>query len=340
MALDKKNLLTLAKKVANADRKAATVFSYDGENYTYEEMQETLRSELKALASDFNAYRRNQLDLFELIQEVVDDVMPKRVLERYGDIAEVKTYAQGSKPVFVKRTGKMRAKQFITKVGLAGIYEVFKLDTASYDIEMTAYGGAAQIGLEEFMDGLVDFSELLDIVLEGLDEAVYKEIAKAVAVIEKQLPAANKATGAGFVAADFDKLLTISRAYGDPVIYTTLELATKIVPETNWISDVAREQMRNQGYVGVYKGARVVVLPQSFTDDTNSEKVFDPSYALIVPAGSNEKPVKIAIEGQSIVDEFKNYDRSREVQVYKKFGVALDATNDLCVYQDTSLKSD
>ena len=50
--------------------------------------------------------------------------------------------------------------------------EVFKLDKKTFDIETTAYGGAAQIGLEEFLDGTSDpFNEMIDIILEGLDEA-------------------------------------------------------------------------------------------------------------------------------------------------------------------------
>lgn len=197
------------------------------------------------------------------MQEVIDDVLPKRVIEAYGDWAEIKQYGQGKTVQFVKRAGKKRAKQFITKVGLAGIYEVFKLDKEFYEVETTAYGGAAQIGLEEFLDGLIDFADLLDILLEGLDECVYREIAKAMKSVESQLPGANKANGAGFVPAEFDKLLTVSRAYGEPVIYATLELATKIVPETNWISDADKVAMRTQGYVGIYKGCKVIVMPQS-----------------------------------------------------------------------------
>ena len=71
---------------------------------------------------------------------------------------------------------KRRAKQFVTKVGLAGIYEVFKLDGKSYEVPTSAFGGAAQIGFEEFLDGRVDFADVLEIVMEGLDECVYLKL--------------------------------------------------------------------------------------------------------------------------------------------------------------------
>ena len=83
---------------------------------------------------------------------------------------------------------------------------------------------------------------------------------------------------------------------------------------------------------GAVKGHKVVVLNQSFEDETNTVKVIDPSYAWIIPTGSGEKPVKIAFEGQTIVDEYVNYDRSREVQVYKKVGVGIVATDKVFTY--------
>jgi hypothetical protein len=43
------------------------------------------------------------------------------------------------------------------------------------------------------------------------------------------------------------------------------------------------------------------------------------------------------MEGQTIVDEYTNKDRSREIQVYKKVGVGVVMTPDICVYKDTQL---
>ena len=62
-----------------------------------------------------------------------------------------------------------------------------------------------------------------------------------------------------------------------------------------------------------------------------------PSYCWIIPGGA-DKPVKIALEGGTIVDEYVNYDRSREIKVYKKLGVRAIFSNDICMYQNTSLK--
>lgn len=335
--LENKDLIILAKQVAKASRKAPTAYRFGEKEYSFEMLNETLRDEFKELAGTYSLFRKNKNVLFDIMQEVIDEVLPTKILAKYGEFAEIKQYGQGNKPSFVKRTGAKRAKQFITKVGLAGIYEVFKLDKEFFDVTTTAFGGAAQIGLEEFLDGVIDFTTILDIMIEGLDDAMYREIAKALEALTAQLPTANKAAEAGFVETEMDDLLTVASAYGTPVIYATLELARKIVPSANWISNEDKTAMRNQGYVGIYKGTKVVVLPQSFEDETNEVKVMNPQIAYIIPVGGNDKPVKIALEGEAIVDEYQNKDRSREVQVYKKFGVALMVTNDICTYTDTSL---
>lgn len=331
MRLENKDIITLAKKVAGAKSTAST-FSFNGEDYSIGAANEALREQFNLLAGDYNSYRRNKNDIFEIMQEVIDTVLPARIMESYGQFAEIKTYAQGDKPSFVRKTGRARAKQFITRVGLAGIYEVFKLDKSTFDIETAAYGGAAQIGLEEFLDGTADFNEMIDIILEGLDEAVYREIAIALKASVDNLQTANKADGTDFVEANFDPLLTVVRAYGTPVIYATLETAAQIVPAEGWVSNDMKNAMNAQGLVGMYKGAKVVVLPQSFTDETNTEKVMDDNLVYIIPEGANGKPVKVAMEGTTIIDEFENRDRSREIQSYKKFGVAFIVDNDIAVY--------
>ena len=144
-------------------------------------------------------YRENKNMIFSLIEETIDLLLPKKVDENYGQFAETKVYAQGDKPIFtVKGNYHNRAKQFVTKVGLAGIYEVFKLGKErSFELQTSAWGGAAYIGFEEFLDGHVDFAEVTKIIMDGMDEFVYKEIAKALQSTIAQLPEANRVTATG-----------------------------------------------------------------------------------------------------------------------------------------------
>lgn len=335
--MDYEKTLSLMKTVASMDPSVNATYSYNGQTVSYSALNETLRNELNEIVGTYALYRENKNLLFSLVEQTMDDLLPRRVLERYGDFAEVKTFPQGTKPIFKHKLGRMRAKQFITKVGLAGIYEVFKLGEENFEVPTSAIGGAAQIGLEEFLDGRVDFSELTQIVMEGMDELVYREIAKALMSSINQLPAANRASIAGFNEVEFDRLLATAAAYGDPTIYCTYEFAVKMIPASDWISDSLRDERWRNGYFTTYKGRRVVILPQSFEDETNAKKIIDPGYCWIIPNGANGRPVKVAFEGNTIVDEYTNYDRSREIQVYKKVGVVVMMTNDICSYIDTAL---
>lgn len=340
MALERKQLITLAKTVANANPTSQVAYSFGEDKFSYADLNETLRSELREIAGTYALYRENKNTVFALIEETIDDVLPKKVLEQYGQFAEIKTFGQGDRPVFTQRittAAKRRAKQFVTKVGLAGIYEVFKLDGKSYEVPTSAFGGAAQIGFEEFLDGRVDFADVLDIVMEGLDECVYLEIERALKAAVTDLQEANKSTQDSFVETEMDRLIAVADSYGQSTIYCTYEFAATMIPAEGWVSDAMKDQRWNNGYFANYKGHKVIVLPQSYEDETNAVKVIDPSYAWIIPSGS-AKPVKIAFEGGTIVDEYVNYDRSREVQVYKKVGVRAIFSNDICVYQNTSLK--
>ena len=194
-------------------------------------------------------------------------------MQNYGQFADTKTYAQGDKPVFrvrVSEYSKKRAKSFVTRVGLAGRYETFKLDGYTMEVNMAAYGGAAEIGFEEFLDGRITMADVYNLVLEGLDEVVYKEIAKAMTQLANStnIPRANKVKGNTWNENEFDRLVATADVYGKSTIYCTYEFAATIRPMNgtainyNALSDRMKEDLWNNGTFGNYKGHTVIILPQ------------------------------------------------------------------------------
>ena len=340
--LDFNNLLQLMKVTAKADASAPTSYSFNGQNLSYDALNETLRRELNELAGTNAAYRENKNTIFSLIEQTLDEVLPRKVTETYMQFAEVKTFGQGDKPIFRRKlNSNNRAKQFITRVGLAGVYEVFKLGKAeeAFEVRTSAIGGAAQIGFEEFLDGRVDFAEVTRIVYEGMEELIAKEVAHALKASINQLPPANRVAANGFDESEFDRLIYIASNYGVPAIYCTYEFAVKMIPQEAWrYTEGMKEELWRTGRLANYKGHVVTILDQSFEDETNSRKVIDPGYCWIIPAGANSKPVKIAFEGNTLVREDDNRGTwSKEIHVYRKVGVVAMLTNDICCYVDTSL---
>ena len=186
-------------------------------------------------------------------------------------------------------------------------------------------------------------NELLDVLTEALSEKLYIEIQKALVASfsDENRPEANKVEADGFVAEEFDKLINTVRAYGDSVnIYCTFAFASKLYNTPGWSTSLITkdaEDIRNQGYVGTYKGCNVVVLAQSFADDSNTETLINDAYAYIMPAGL-EKPVKIAFEGPTFVRNFTDAVLSQEISLEQMFDVAVLSHNYWAIYKDTSLE--
>lgn len=337
MGRELKDLKALAKQVARKQPPA---------NYTQQDVEKAFRAELRELAKDYNAYRRNKLTIFELIQDVVDEVLPNRVIDAIGRFGEVRQFAQGQKPIFRAQLGKHRYKKFITQVGLSGVYEVGRLDSEYIEVPVRAYGGAALIELERYLDGIENIDELMDIIVQGLEDSIYKEVMDALLANVANMPTPNVVSTPTFDAEEMVKLINICRAYGGNAnIFCPPEFAATVTPSAGFHPDilqryagstVEQDEMRTQGHIGVFRGGRVIVLPQSFEDVNNMEKVINPGLAYVIPSGGNadEKIAKVAMEGNAIVDDYKNADRSMEIQVYKKFGVAILTSNYYCMYQN------
>lgn len=335
-----KALMKVVAKASN-DVSAPVIYSHDGktEKVDYRAANETLRQQMRELAGTNALYRENKNTVFSLIEDTVTEVLPTQVMDRYKQFAETKVFKQGDRPVFTRRMGATRGKQFVTRVGLAGVYEVFKLGGESFEVRTSAIGAAAQIQFEEFLDDRADFAEVINIIMQGMDEFIYREIAQALMTSIDQLPVANKVVTNGFNEAAMDHLIQTAAAYGRPSIYCTYEFAVKIMPsaDSGMISETMKDTLWNQGYLGSYHGCPIIVLPQSFTDGSNSTKVIDPGFCWVIPAGADGKPVKVAFEGSAQSRERENEDWSRDFQIYQKVGVGVMLTNNICSYVDTSL---
>lgn len=315
--------------------------------YSATDVNETLRAELKEF-NNYSYYRANKNLLFQLIEEIANVVVPKKVISLFGSFAEVQSVNPGEKIVFKQRTGVSRGKRFVTVAGEYATYRTFNVDSRDITMSPRVYAGAAILELGDFLCGRVDMSELMEIILEGLSDSIYNEVQNCLkaSINATDRPSANKATVAGFDSAEFDKILNTVAAYGDSVtIYCTKAFASTLYNQPGWAlafdkrtTDKDYDDIREMGYVGRYKGNSVVLLSQSFVDETNAGKVVDDQYAYIMPAGK-EKPVKIGIEGGTIIDEHKLQDGSIEVAAQHMFDVAVVANNYWGIYRNTNLDS-
>ena len=313
---------------------------------TIEDVEATLREELNALACDYNTYRRNKYDIFEIMQEAADEYLPNKVIAAMGAFAEVRTYKDGEKVEFKVRKGKLRGKKFVTAASPAGVYESFRLDSDVFTVNTKAIAGATTIDFNRYLCGDEDMAENMAVLYEGIEDAIYKMVQDAlIATISGKTTGSfnNYAIVDGFEASSMVTLINTVKAYGTgAVIYATREFiaamgADVIVTGQNpGVSQKDIDAIHDTGLIQVFRGCPIIELPQSFADENNTEKVINPAYAYVFPTGG-EKVVKVAFEGNTVVDEWKDRDRSWELEAYKKVGVAILHTNNWAIYHNTAL---
>ncbi len=346
--------------------KDLVVCSFYGTNpnptkFSQADVKGALKEEIHKIASDYNSYRKNKLELFEIMQEAYTEIVPRQIEDFMGSFAEIRRVPLGQKAQFVVNTGRRRAKQFVTEVALSGVYESFRLDKNTFEVGGKAIGGAAYIDFERYLCGDEDIAESTEILLEGYQEAIFGEVQKALlaSVNADTRPAANKVISAGFDADAMARLCSVAGSYGNGgvTIFATPEFIAEMGPDaiglpiygprsaatgtvngyaTPVYSPVDINDIATTGYIKTFRGNPIVQIPQSFTDETNTTTIANPAVAYVFPNGQS-KPVKIVFEGDMQVDDWQHRDRSFEVEVYGRVGVAILTTHNWCVYVNTDL---
>lgn len=316
-------------------------------NFDLANVDEAFRGELSKYCSSIPQFMKNRWDLYEIIAENADEIVPNKVINYVGIFAEVKQVPQNTKALF--RTpikGKNRAKKFLTQVGLSGVYEAFRLDRDEFEVAAHAMGGAVTIDFERMLDGAENLADVMDVLTEGLTDGVFVEIQKALkaAVTQVGVPAANRVVG-NYDGDKLFKLCATVSAYGSPVIFAPPEFiaamgADAIVPVGTNYQGIYHPQdidaIHNTGYVNLFRGTPIVKIPQSFIDENNDKTWIDPQLAYILPAGK-EKVVKVVFEGKTVMYDRQNRDNSMEINVYKKLGVAIMTYHNWAIYQNSAI---
>ena len=302
---------------------------FAAENYDY---RAALYDELKKFVGTRSQWERNKYDVFDLLSEAMDEVLPQKVISAVGMFAETRQVPQGTRLEFTITRGKQRGRQFVTRATETGYYETFRLDRDRIDLTPKAIGAAGIMDFERYLDGAENIADIYEVITDGIVDEIFRMIQECLLASWNATgrPAANKVAATNFDAVAMVKLCNTVAAYGAPVIYCSPQFAAEMVnaivynTETK-ISDTDMQEVRDRGYIGKFRGTPVVVMPQSFDDETNSKLTMNPSFAYVIPSGK-EKLVKVGMEGESFFKEYDNRDNSTVLQAYKKVGVAMVGT--------------
>ena len=305
--------------------------------------------EMKKLTSSVNNFMRNRYDIYDIIIENADEIVPAKIMDAMNQFAEIITLKQGETKVFKRGgLGRNRAKKFLTQAGLSGVYESFRLDTETFTVNMKAIGGAVSIDFERMLDGAETLAEFMDVLTEAQVDGIYGEVQKALMAAHTNMPTPNKVLG-DYKAEQLLAIVNVVKTYGGgATIFASPEFVAAmgpdaIVPGSDAYHAIYSpkdiEDIAAYGRVKMFRGTPIVELRQSFVDEKNEKVMIHPQYAYILPTGK-EKVVKVLMEGQTQIWDYVNADQSVEVNTYRKIGVGVLTYNNWGIYQNTQISAE
>ena len=317
-------------------------------NFSAEETDKAaVNALLKEIGIDENSTGRKiraKEDLaFALIEEAVDEILPKKLEGVLQEFAEVRQFARDAEVLFnIEKIGKNRAKLTISKGARGGIYRAAKLDRKYFSVDTTIQTVAVSVTLEEIILGTLSLAELYSNILEGFEEIVYKEVFNALASakpvagydrIGHDSPTTVKAS----LGSAIDKVMPYVKQYGIPTIFGSYQaLANLSNPASEWHPEMNDSAERRQyGFVQLYKGAKVVELPNYLVDNKNEKWFYDPKFVFVLPSGV--KPVKVALKGDLTLIRNNTAVGSEKWEAHKLIGVGVAMANNFAVIEVTDL---
>lgn len=319
-------------------------------NFSAEETDKAaINALLKEIGIDENSTGREiraKEDLaFALIEEAVDEILPKKLEGVLQEFAEVRSFARDAEVLFnIEKIGKNRAKLTISKGARGGIYRAAKLDRKYFSVDTTIQTVAVSVTLEEIMLGTLSLAELYSNILEGFQEIVYKEVfnalasGRAVAGYDRIEKDGSAKTVKADLGKAIDKVMPYVKQYGIPTIFGSYQALAELAnPASEFHPEMMDSAERRQyGFVQLYKGSKVVELPNYLVDNKNDTWFYDPKYVFVLPSGI--KPVKVALKGDLTLIRNTSAVGSEKWEAHKLIGVGVAMANNFAVIEVSDLK--
>lgn len=285
------------------------------------------------------AIRKNQQVLFDLIEEVVPNLLQSGWQDNpfFNEYVETKNIDIGDQNVFYTEDETILS---VSKVS-GNHWDIDRQRLgkgASFSVATSWYGIAIYSEYERLLTGAEDFATFVTKLYEAVDRFVNESIYQAFCDAAEKLP--GGASGAGqwvktgaLDAAAKDTFMTliedVQMATGmDVVIMGTKSALMKLegMQDINWVSNDMKVERNTTGRIGYFEGIRLVELKQGFRLNDTTNRLINDKQLFIMPTGDN-KFVKLVNEGQpemrQVNDNTTNLDMTYDYRYMFKMGVAV-----------------
>lgn len=309
-------------------------FEIEDKTYTNTDAEEVLRQALidangGSTSFDYKSLRRNKVAIFEIIEELVtliiqDGITGSAFWDAFVDYRNLalgdknEFYADDDSEFVVCEVAEGNSTPRRQRLGARNKASV---NTTVHMIRMYDY-------FARFMAGRIDWAQLCAKVAEAFQKAIWADIYAAFSGITSGDIIGSSGTYLVTGTWDEDDLIDlvahVEAATGSKAkIFGTKQTLKKIT--TSIVSNSAKEDTYNQGYIGKFYGTDVFEIPQVHKPGTDTFAV-DPSSNTIHVIAGDDKFIKFVTEGETLIDDrdwTEQADMSIEYRMIQKFGAAI-----------------
>ena len=321
-------VLDLANDLARGDFSlhvdSEKVSRKDLENY----LREKINNDLLKGATLNQAYRRNNIVLFEIIEEVVNLTISNDLIEIpfIDNFVEFKNRAFGDKTAWYSE-----GKTYLSVASFASNHWDTNRENLDAGEEFTLPKEWCYIHiydeLERFLLNLASFERFTDVIYRSFNkyikERIYMQFQTVMNVVPKEFSANGNSEEA---VGNLCDLVQTAGGYSSITIAGTkgaLRKLTDMIPD-KYFADSQREAKANSGVIGEWEGNRLMVIPQVLKVGT-FELALDNDAVFVM--GGDVKPIKLEWIGDTRTKEVtegrSNNDMTMELQVQTCFGMGM-----------------
>ena len=275
----------------------------------------------------YQAVRRNKIELYEIVEELVNVTINEDILNSpfIDAFVEVKNRGLGDRTDFYAEGGLLvvatnAGNHWDTDRQLLDLGEVVNLPKEWIYIHVYE-------DLERFLLGIMTFDKMMDKVYKSLNKYIQDRLYAQFNAVSNAVPSAFTATGN--TEAALGGLVDLVQAAGG---YTSMTLAgTKAalrklaaaVPD-KMFANSQKEAKAQTGSIGEWEGNALMIIPQTLQSGTFNLALSDSDVFIL---GGDVKPIKLEIFGdtrtKSNTDGQENNDMSIDAQIQVKLGIGM-----------------
>jgi hypothetical protein len=295
----------------------------DLENY----LREKINKDILQGKTLYQAFRRNNLVIFEIMEEITNITIGENVLNSpfIDAFVEVKNRALGDKTAFYSEGGLLSVASF------AGNHWDTNRQSIDVGAEVTLPSEWIYIhvyeDLERFLLGITGLEKIMDKIYKSTNKYIQDRLYAQFQNVANSVPSEFSKSGNSEEAlGGLVDLVQAAGGYGSITLAGTKGALRKVaaaVPD-KMFADSQKEAKATSGSIGSWEGNSLMVIPQTLKSGTFTLALDD---SKVFVMGGDVKPIKLEYIGdtRSDVDTTgkKNNDQSVDVQIQTKLGMGL-----------------